>query len=470
MPEFEIRRSFLAVTHKERSHSAARLLLLLMLVFALAPTASAEWREKVLYSFQGGTDGATPAGGVVFDKQGNLYGATQQGGGSNCSPMAACGTVYELAPPAKQGDPWTETVLHVFQGKQSNDGEFPSGGVIADAVGNIYGTTAYGGTGDCVLLGIKGGCGTVFELSPPQTKGGQWTYSILYSFPTAKQGYVPAGDLVFDGAGNLYGATIFGGGKGTTCDAFYKYCGVVFELSPPKTKGGKWTEKVLHSFAGGTDGANPNGGFVLDRNGAVYGTTSAGGNQACKTTSSIGCGTTFELNPTSMGGGWTEKMLHRFSGGNDGASPNGGLTFDATGALYGTGGGGGSKTQGVVFQFVRTKNSGKWIETVLHRFSASGNAPCCPMARVTFDGAGNLYSVSLSGTYFRGTAFRLKPPGSRGSVWNFAILYAFKGVPDAAYPEANLIFDKAGKLYSATEGGGIGACSGGCGTVFEVSP
>jgi len=405
----------------------------------------------------------------VFDKQGNLYGATQQGGGSNCSPMAACGTVYQLAPPAKQGDPWTETVLHVFQGKQSNDGEFPSGGVIADTLGNIYGTTAYGGTGDCVLLGIKGGCGTVFELSPPQTRGGEWTYTILYSFPTAKEGYVPNGDLVFDSAGNLYGATIFGGGRGTTCDGFYGgNCGAVFELNPPKTKGDKWTEKVLHSFAGGTDGANPNGGLVLDTEGAVYGTTSAGGSTDCQ---GPGCGTAFELKPpTKTDGTWKENLLHVFTDGDDGAGPNGSLVFDAKGALYGTGGGGGSKSQGVVFQFAKAKNSNKWIETVLHRFSAIGDAPCCPMAKVTFDGTGSLYSVSLSGTYFRGTAFRLRPPAAGGSPWSFAILYEFKGVPDAAYPEAGLIFNKAGKLYSTTEGGGTGTCSGGCGTVFEVSP
>jgi hypothetical protein len=90
---------------------------------------------------------------------------------------------------------------------------------------------------------------------------------------------VPNGDLVFDSAGNLYGATIFGGGKGTTCDAFYQYCGAVFKLSPPQTKGGKWTEKVLHSFVSGSDGANPNGGLALDRQGNVYGTTYFGGNR-----------------------------------------------------------------------------------------------------------------------------------------------------------------------------------------------
>jgi hypothetical protein len=324
-----------AMTPKKRSRSATRPPLLLMLILMLASTASAEWKEKVLYSFQSGTDGAYPAGGVVFDKQGNLYGATQQGGGTNCSPMAACGTVYQLAPPVKQGDPWTETVLHVFQGKQQNDGEFPSGGVIADALGNIYGTSSYGGTGDCILLGIKGGCGTVFELSPPQSKGGKWTYTILYSFKGGKDGYLPFGDLVFDGAGNLYGATFFGGGKGTTCDPYYQYCGTVFKLSLPKSKGGKWTEKVLHSFAGGTDGANPNGGLALDSKGNVYGTTNIGGYEGgqCGT---VGCGTAFELKPpTQKGGAWTEKQLHTFAGGNDGAVPVAGMILDSNGNLYG---------------------------------------------------------------------------------------------------------------------------------------
>jgi hypothetical protein len=122
------------------------------------------------------------------------------------------------------------------------------------------------------------GCGTVYDFlhhSKREERGKRPSCT----FPTAKQGYFPNGDLVFDRAGDLYGATIFGGGKGTTCDEFYGgKCGAVFELSPPKTMGGKWTEKVLHAFAGGTDGANPNGGLVLDSKGAIYGTTPMGGN------------------------------------------------------------------------------------------------------------------------------------------------------------------------------------------------
>ncbi len=143
----------------------------LLLLCTLVSTASAEWKEKVLYSFQGGAnDGASPAGGVVFDKAGNLYGATTDGGGE--CPPAQCGIVFQLAPPVKKGDPWTENVIHIFEGNGSGDGNTPAGSVILDSAGNLYGTTGYGGTGNCVLLGTKVGCGTVYELSPPRQKGG----------------------------------------------------------------------------------------------------------------------------------------------------------------------------------------------------------------------------------------------------------------------------------------------------------
>jgi hypothetical protein len=446
-----------------------RLAIAAVFLLTFASPLSAEWKEKVLYSFQGGTDGAYPAGGVVFDKQGNLYGATQQGGGTNCSPMAACGTVYQLVPPAKKGDPWTENVLHVFQGKQHNDGEFPSGGVIADASGNIYGTSSYGGTGDCVLLGIKGGCGTVFELSPPQTKGGQWTYTILYSFKGGKDGYLPFGDLVFDGKGNLYGATYFGGGKGTTCDPDYQYCGTVFELSPPKIKGGAWTEKVLHHFAGGTDGKNPNGGLLLDSTGAIYGTTPIGGNQDCNFGHvEIGCGTVFKLSPTPQKGeAWTEKIIRRFTGGNDGAGPNGGLIFDAKGSLYGTAAGAGSRLNGVVFRLAASEGE-NWTETVLYSFTGGADG-FNPGSGLIFDSSGNLYGTALGGVASRGVVYRLRPPIS--GTWPIAVLYSFTGAPDGNHPTASLIFDGKGNLYSTTEWGGSGqACQGGCGTVFEVKP
>jgi hypothetical protein len=444
-----------------------RWLSLFMVILVLATTASAEWKEKVLYNFQSIPDGATPVGAVVFDKAGNLYGTTRDGGSSSCPSVQQCGTVYQLAPPVKQGDPWTETVLYIFKGNTSNDGASPYGGLVIDAAGNLYGTTGYGGTGNCTVLGSKLGCGTVFEMSPPKQQGGQWTETVLYSFPTPKQGFVPAGDLVFDGAGNLYGATIYGGGFGTNCgDAFYQYCGTVFELSPPKTKGGKWTEKVLHSFAGGTDGANPNGGLVVDGKGNVYGTTYIGGYN-CPHNSNQGCGTVFELKPpTKKGGTWAEKIIHRFNPANSyEGSPMAGLIMDRNGRLFGT-------TQGTVFRLERnSKRPGSWTETILY-FNGKGVSYVMD-GPVIFDSTGNLYSTAYSGYggSIDGNVFRLRPPTGNGNSWAIDVLYIFAGSPDGAWPAAGLIFDKHGSLYSTTQAGGNGqACQSGCGTVFEVSP
>jgi uncharacterized repeat protein (TIGR03803 family) len=456
---------------KTRWLSSATPAILLALVIFASTLSAAEWKEKVLYSFQGGAnDGSVPAGGVVFDSKGNLYGATTYGGLTACAIGGECGTVFQLSPPVLKGDPWNETVIYQFRGQGVNDGGVPNGGLIIDAAGNLYGVTAYGGSGDCVVLGLRAGCGTVYELSPPKQKGGTWKETILYSFPTAKQGYVPNGDLVFDSAGNLYGATIFGGGKGTTCDPFYQYCGVVFRLSPPKTEGGTWTEKVLHSFAGGTDGANPNGGLVVDSKGAIYGTTYIGGYN-CAHHSNQGCGTAFKLGPPSKkGSAWTETILYRFKGTPDGGAPLAGLAFDTKGNLDGTtlGGGGGNSGEGTVFSLVRSAN-GSWKERVLYSFQGQDDG-AEPRAGVAFDTKGNVYgTASVGGAWGGGTMFELRPSG--GS-WSFAVLHAFTGNPDGSWPASGLIFDGGGHLYGTTEQSGTGQACGnyGCGTVFEASP
>jgi uncharacterized repeat protein (TIGR03803 family) len=442
-----------------------RVALLSVAVLALASSASAEWKEKVLYSFQGLPDGAYPAGGVVFDQAGNLYGATTDGGSNTCGGIAQCGIVFQLRAPEQKGGPWSEHVLYVFKGVTNNDGETPAGSVIFDPAGNLYGTTAYGGTGGCILLGSDVGCGVVYQMIPPKTKGGVWTEKVIYSFQGGKDGYFPWGDLTFDTQGNLYGATQYGGGKGTTCDPLYQYCGTVFKLSPPKTKGGKWSEEVLYSFAGGTDGANPNGGLVLDSKGAIYGATHIGGYN-CPQFQGVGCGTVFKLTLLKSGN-WTEQILHRFRDGNDGAGPSSGLVFDGKGALYGTAGLGGSGNGfGVVFRLAKV-NNGQWTEVIVHSFQ--GNDGESPTGGVTFDPLGNLYGTSLGGAYSRGNVFRLKPTGSKH--WNFSVLYSLMGAPDGNHPTASLILDTAGNLFGTTQWGGTGtACQGGCGTVFEVSP
>jgi uncharacterized repeat protein (TIGR03803 family) len=292
--------------------------------FELLPTADGNWTQTVLHEFGSSTaDGILPSSGLIFDASGNLDGTTSIGGTYNT------GTVFRLSP--QGGGGWTETILHTFGYK---DGERPYGDVIFDAAGNLYGTTAAGG---------YQGQGTVFELEP--AAGGGWTEKILHSFNRGHghDGTYPTYGVIFDTAGNLYGATTYGGAYGGTNGG-----GTVFELT--RTAGG-WTEKVLHSF-GGMDGYQPYGGVIFDAAGNLYGTTAYGGKGGEKCNNGVGangCGTLFELTP-QPDGTWTETVLHFFGQGKDVSDPYGSLIFDASGNLYGTGGGG-AYGWGAVFEF-----------------------------------------------------------------------------------------------------------------------
>ena len=448
----------------------------LLMFCPLAFPASVQWNEQVLYSFQNGTDGATPTGAVVFDKSGNLYGVTQNGGAATCLSPDACGTVYELTPPAQTGGAWTETVLYVFKGYTYGDGATPEGGLVIDDAGNLYGTTGYGGTGACLLLGGPVGCGTVYELSPPAQIGDPWTERVLYSFQGGNDGFVAYGDLAFDKAGNLYGATLFGGGKGTTCDSLYGgQCGTVFALSPPRVKGGRWTERVLHRFAGVAqgvkfgDGASPNGGLVIDTTGHLYGTTLQGGYN-CPHNSNQGCGTVFALvPPTEKGSGWTEKLLHVFMNGADGTLPTDGVILGGKGSLYGAANGG-SKLSGIVFKLSDTA-AGTWQDTILYE-AGNGLEYYFAPAVSGFDSSGSLYGTTNVGppAAVDGSVFRLEAPAEDGQTWDLNLLYAFTGGSDGGYPNAKLI-RQASYLFGTTQEGGDGsACQFGCGTIFRVTP
>jgi len=459
------------------TRNVVRLLLVAFTMLVLTANVSAEWNEKVLYSFQGGNDGLTPAGGVVFDKLGNLYGTTSAGG--TVCPSPGCGIVFEVSPPNQKDGAWTESVIYAFKGVQGGlgDGFTPVGGLIIDQEGNLYGTTSLGGDGPCVLFGSPTGCGTVFKVAPPSQKGGKWTETILYNFQGGTDGYFSWGDLVLDSYGNLYGATQFGGGRGNICNLYFGgNCGTVFKLTPPTQKGGKWTEKILHSFAAGTDGANPNGYLALDGNGAVYGLTNAGGNQNCNYGSGqVGCGTAFKLNPPiKKGSSWTEAVIHRFgsTGSNDGGVPMAGVVLDVKGRLYGTTLNGGPQSGGIVFCLARpSTQSHSWRETILYGFNGKEGG-FNPEGKVVLDGSGRLYGTTSvgHGGELRGSVFRLKPPQKNGGTWSVSYLHGFTGIPDGMFPAAAPIFDKAGPLYSTTQQGGTGACPGGCGTVFQVSP
>jgi len=235
-----------------------------------------------------GAEGICPPAGVV-SQGGSLYGTTYQGaaGGEDnfCGeyPGLGCGAAYALSPPAAAGGVWTGTPLHAFTGPP--DGAFPEAPLTVGPNGVLYGTTATGGTGACLGEGFpyaEGGCGTVFQLTPPAASGGAWTETVLYSF-TATNGdsAYPAAGVVLGANGVLYGTTQYGGSftAGSPCQVAVSSvfgCGTVFQLTPPASPGGAWTETVLYSFSGKNgEGSMPLAGVTFGPGNVLYGTTSA---------------------------------------------------------------------------------------------------------------------------------------------------------------------------------------------------
>jgi uncharacterized repeat protein (TIGR03803 family) len=272
---------------------------------------------KVLHTFSG-SDGEGPLGGLVADSQGNGYGTASGGGNLSCQGNPpGCGVVYKID---RNG---SLAVLYSFTGP---DGDSPLGWLLRDATGNLYGATVTGGTGNE---------GVVFEVDPSGHE------TVLYSFTGGPGGAYPSSSLIEDSAGNLYGTTSSGGDFGY---------GNVFELTPSSNG---WTETVLYSFAGGpSDGNAPSTNLVRDAEGNLYGTTIWGGSSNANYCL-LGCGTLFKLAP--INGGWSETVLYSFTGGSDGAFPHGlvqdptGALYGTT-----TGGGSGTDCCGVVFKLGTT--------------------------------------------------------------------------------------------------------------------
>lgn len=296
-------------------------------VFELTPSGSG-YSERVIYAFQGGSDGIAPVGNLLLDKSGALYGTTDRGGGTPCAPGSlppGCGTVFKLTP---AGSGYTETIVYRFQG--GNDGALVPDGLIRDANGALYGTTQAGGGSGCDAGSGVDGCGTIFKLSPA---GSGYTESVLHRFQGApNDGSRPHGALLAGKNGVFYGVTVSGGPHSACMNNGVAGCGTVFDV---KTSG---KERVLYSFGVAGDGQLPfdDNGLDTDSNGALYGTTELGGTAKCA------CGTVFKLAPS--GSGYTETVLHSFKGSsrNDGSGPRTSLRADTAGALYGTTPSGGS--------------------------------------------------------------------------------------------------------------------------------
>lgn len=322
-------------------------------------------------------------------------------------------------------------VIYSFTG--GADGANPYSGVVFDAAGNLYGTTAGGGDRGC----FNGTCGVAFELSPGP---GGWSDATLHIFTGGSDGGNPADSLISDTAGNLYGTTLAGG---VTCKQQDYGCGTAFELSP-----GGWTETMLYSFPGSV-GYGPSVGLTSDKHGHLY--------------STLPTGQVYELIKGTSG--WKEKTLYTFTfcgkdeSGSETVAP---LILDAAGNLYGTTSACGSFNGGTVFELLY----GSWKEKTLYEFKC-GSDSCNPFAGLVFDKAGSLYGTTRFGNGY-GTVYKLTR-SSRGQ-WKEAVLHRFKGGTDGREPFSTLVFDKAGNLYGTTFSGGGSGCGGsGCGTVFKLS-
>jgi uncharacterized repeat protein (TIGR03803 family) len=294
-------------------------------VFKLTPppSGSTKWVETVLYSFTG-RDGENPIGQLVLDKAGAIYGVTENGGTN------LLGNVFKLTPPAKGKTKWTETEIFPFD---YGTGNSPMAGLVMDSAGALYGTVSY--NGDTSL-----GSGVAFKLTPPAKGKTAWSYTPLHVFGlNTNDGNTPESELIFDSSGALYGTTA--GGGATTANG--GHVGTVFKLTPPAKGSTSWTETVLYSFIGGADGSAPFVPLVMDKTGALYGTTSVGGSNED--------GTIFKLTPPAKGKTkWGFSTVHNF-GYSDGASPVAGLTLTPNGELVGTTSDGG-KGFGTTFKFV----------------------------------------------------------------------------------------------------------------------
>ena len=404
-----------------------RLFLSLFLLFSVFAYAG----EKVLYDFQGGTDGYRPFGPLVFDSAGNLYGTTYYGGNEKCD--LGCGTVFELSPDAHGG--WTETVLYRFTG--GADGQQPGSGLILDSQGNLYGTTIGSGADNCVPK-----CGSAFELSPG--KNG-WTITVLHAFKGGKDGGIVAGGLTADAAGNLYGTSVSFGPAGH---------GTVFRLSD---SGNGWELKTLHAFGSDQRGSNPQGSIVVSASGtAIYGAAGYGG--------ADGYGVVYSLTLNSKGQ-WAERVLHTFPGGKAGGNPTFGLSSDPVGNLFGialnT-----AKNMNLVYELLPNAKGG-WTERTIYRFNyPRSGQPDGAGGNILVSQRGEAFGFGGGGSAGYGTIYEL---GESGGKWRESLLFTFEGASGGILPSGPPIMDANGNLYGVTVEGGSDCPGGSCGVVFEFT-
>jgi uncharacterized repeat protein (TIGR03803 family) len=404
--------------------SAAHFSILMLAVFFLGSTALQAQTEHILHSFTGSRgDGSGPQGLVLVDQAGNVYGSTPYGAnrGGICAALGGCGMVFRAV---NRNGAFVYNPLYLFHG---NDGAQPYAGVVVGPNGVVYGTTLSGGGTGCG----GNGCGVVFKLTPAsmfcRMAFCSWDETVIYN----PSGSGPSGffsTVMVDNAGNLYGESFSGGSFGS---------GTVYKLSP--SGGGNYTETTLYSFTGGADGGKPMSEVAIDAAGNIYGTAAFGG--------ADGNGTVFKL--VRSAGGYTFQLLYSFTGGADGAVPQGNVVLDRAGNLYGASGEGGG-----IFQITP---SGTY--TLIDTQAQSLQAP------ISIDAAGNLYGTTYGGGE-RGDGSMFKDTYSGGG-WTHNVILSFDGA-NGGLPLSDVGFDASGNMYVTSTAGGQGGQ--GQGTLVQVTP
>jgi uncharacterized repeat protein (TIGR03803 family) len=400
---------------------------ILVTAVLLAALALAADREHVIYSFAGDEDGEYADTDLILDGNGNVYGTTVQGG------QFGSGTVFQLS---RSNAVWTHNVLYNFT--SGPDGGEPYKGVTLDSQGNLYGTAVIGGLheGPC----IDQGCGVVYEL---KNAGGVWTQTVIHKFRGGDDGYGPGAGVTIDAKGDIYGTTPTGGAQGL---------GVVYQLH--RNAGGNWTERIIHTFTGGADGAGGSAGrLIFDEHGNIIGNCTAGG--------ANGAGAVFELTPTQAGE-WNMVPLYEFKGTPDSGFPYGGLLRTTDGDLYGTTYYDGANQLGTIYRLRR--QNGVWSETALYSFKG-GSDGSGPISNLVIAGDGNLYGTTSEGgaECSCGTIFRV----SLGAEPGYSVVYRFTGLPDGAFAYNGMVAGPGGAtLYGATvHGGALNE-----GAIYELIP
>lgn len=366
-------------------------------VLLTAPASAKSF--QVIHDFTNGTDGGVPPYTLILDKKGRLLGTANEGGANGA------GIIFRMTH-RKSG--WSLAPIYNFSGTEGQ----PGWGLTAFK-GNFYANALY-----AEVMG--GPCGSALQIKPSQ--------SVLMHTYVMKQDGCPTGNLVLDRSGNVYGVTQDGGANGW---------GSIFELSD---SGGSWTQTILYSFQGSSDGGAPYSGLVFDKAGNLYGSATAGGLGGC----GQGCGTIFELSPSKSG--WSYNVIYSFQGGNDGGQPTAGLVFDNSGNLYGAAESFGANGGGTVFEL--SPSGGSWNFNLLASLSGNGG----PVVSLTLDSTGTIYGTNFfDGADGYGSVFKLS---QSGGTWTYKDLHDFTSRSDGGYPGGGVTVDSKGHLFGTAVLGG----------------